>query len=168
MDRYKILIIDDEVEILQAISRLLRRPEYDLFAANSAAEAREFFAANDIDLVLSDYMLDKSINGVELLKELTAGKPDVITMLITGYVDINIALEAINSLGVYKFILKPWNNEDLVLTVRRALEQRKLILENRRLQDELKKRESLIDQLEKEHPGITSVARDEEGRVILK
>jgi DNA-binding NtrC family response regulator len=83
-------------------------------------------------------------------------------------VDIKIALEAINTLGVYKFVLKPWDNDDLLVTVRRALEQRSLILENRRLQDELKKREMLIDRLEKEHPGISRIKRDKDGRIILE
>lgn len=168
MNRYRILIVDDEKEILKALSRLLRSPEYEIQTAASADEARHLFRTHDIDLVLCDYMLDKSENGVELLKEFIRDRPDVITMLITGYVEIDIALEAINSLGVYKFILKPWNNEDLILTVRRALEQRRLIMENKRLQDELKKREILIEKLEKDHPGITSVTRDEDGRIVVE
>ncbi len=168
MNLYKILIIDDEEEILQALSRLLRNPGYELHCAHSPAEALALAEQYGVDLVLCDYMLDKAMNGVELLTRLVKDRRDVITILMTGYVDIKIALEAINTLGVYKFVLKPWDNDDLLVTVRRALEQRSLILENRRLQDELKKREMLIDRLEKEHPGITQVKRDKDGRIILE
>jgi two-component system, probable response regulator PhcQ len=168
MNRYKILIVDDEEEILQALSRLLRNSAHEIHCAHNAKEA---FAQADqfgLDLVLCDYMLDKAMNGVELLQQLVKNRGDVITILMTGYVDIKIAMEAINTLGVYKFILKPWDNDDLLVTIRRALEQRGLILENRRLLDELKKRENLIDRLEQEHPGITHVVRDKDGRIILE
>jgi DNA-binding NtrC family response regulator len=168
MNIFKILIIDDEEEILLALSRLLRNPDYELHAARTAAEARTLAARYEIDLILCDYMLDKAINGVELLRELVKDRKDVITILMTGYVDIKIAMEAINTLGVHKFVLKPWENDDLLVTVRRALEQRSLILENRRLQSELTKRELLIDRLEKQHPGITIVKRDADGSIIVE
>lgn len=168
MNRYKILIVDDEEEILQALSRLLRNPAYDIHCAHNAKEALAQADQFGLDLVLCDYMLDKAMNGVELLRQLVKDREDVITILMTGYVDIKIAMEAINTLGVYKFILKPWDNDDLLVTIRRALEQRGLILENRRLLDELKKRENLIDRLEQEHPGITRVVRDKDGRIILE
>jgi two-component system probable response regulator PhcQ len=168
MNRYKILIVDDEEEILQALSRLLRDPAYEIHYAHNAKEAIAQADQFGLDLVLCDYMLDKAMNGVELLQQLVKNRGDVITILMTGYVDIKIAMEAINTLGVYKFILKPWDNDDLLVTIRRALEQRGLILENRRLLDELKKRENLIDRLEQEHPGITHVVRDKDGRIILE
>jgi DNA-binding NtrC family response regulator len=168
MNIFKILIIDDEEEILMALSRLLRNPDYELHTARTAAEARTLAARHEIDLILCDYMLDKAINGVELLRELVKDRKDVITILMTGYMDIKIAMEAINTLGVHKFVLKPWENDDLLVTVRRALEQRGLILENRRLQSELTKRELLIDRLEKQHPGITSVKRDADGSIIVE
>jgi len=168
MNRFKILIIDDEQEILQALSRLLQNPDYELHCAHNALEALALADQHGVDLVLCDYMLDKAMNGVELLRQLVKERRDVITILMTGYMDIKIALEAINTLGVYKFILKPWDNDDLLVTIRRALEQRSLILENRRLQDELKKRELLIDRLEKENPGITQVKRDKDGRIDLE
>jgi two-component system, probable response regulator PhcQ len=164
---YQILIIDDEVEILNALSRLLREPGYVIHCASSAAEALAVSDRTSLDLIISDYMLGPDINGIRLLEKLLDKQKDALCILITGYADMQVALEAINTIGLYKFILKPWDNNDLIITVRRALEQRALIQENRRLVNELRRRESVLEQLEKEHPGITKIRRNAKGLIEI-
>ena len=164
---YQILIIDDEVEILNALSRLLREPGYVIRRASSAAEALAVSDQTSLDLIISDYMLGPDINGIQLLEKLLDKQKDALCILITGYADMQVAMEAINTIGLYKFILKPWDNNDLIITVRRALEQRALIQENRRLVSELRRRESVLEQLEKEHPGITKIRRNAKGLIEI-
>jgi DNA-binding NtrC family response regulator len=168
MNAYEILIIDDEPEILGSLSRLLRHPGYNIHSASTAGEALAAAADHDLDLIICDYMLGPEINGVQLMGRILEKRKEALCILITGYADVQVAMEAINSIGLYKFILKPWDNDDLVVTVRRALEQRALIRENQRLLSELKNRESILELLEKDHPGITKIRRDAQGRIDLE
>jgi DNA-binding NtrC family response regulator len=164
---HQILIIDDEVEILNALSRLLRDPGCTIRCAPSAAEALAVSDQTSLDLIICDYKLGPDINGIQLLEKLLGKQKDAICILITGYADMQVAMEAINTIGLYKFILKPWDNNDLIITVRRALEQRALIQENRRLVNELRRRESVLERLEQEHPGITKIRRNAKGLIEI-
>ncbi len=107
------------------------------------------------------------MTGTELLKKIIEMNPDMITIILTGYSDVKVILEAINELDVYKFVLKPWKNEELFWTVIRALEMKEMIETNRRLNRELKKRNAYIRGLESEHPGITKVKRDSDGVLVI-
>jgi len=162
-----LLIIDDESEILNVLSRVLHDRRYDIKCGQTAQEALTIVENSPVDLIICDYMLGPGLNGVQLLEKISKRKNDIICILLTGYADIKIAMEAINSIGLYKFILKPWDNDELIITVRRALEQRDLIMENRRLATELKQRQEALELLEKENPGITKIKRDKGGRIIL-
>ncbi|MFC1563171.1 response regulator, partial [candidate division KSB1 bacterium] len=95
-----------------------------------------------IDLIISDQKMPW-MSGIEFLEETVKNYPDVIRIILTGQAELNDAIRAVNSGCLYKFIQKPWNNEDLKITVRRALEQYCLIIKNRDLTMELKKRESI-------------------------
>lgn len=168
MDPAQLLIIDDEEDILSALGRLLRDPRYRIQFASTAEEALKIAEATALDLVICDYMLGPGMNGLQVLGKVMARRPEVIAILLTGYADVQVAMEAINTIGLYKFILKPWDNNDLLITVRRALEQLELIRENRRLVVKLKNRELILEELEKEHPGISRVPRDSQGRIKLE
>jgi DNA-binding NtrC family response regulator len=167
MALHHLLIIDDEPEILNVLSRVLHDRHSDIKCGQTAQEALTIVDNSPVDLIICDYMLGPGLNGVQLLEKITKKKKDIICILLTGYADIKIAMEAINTIGLYKFILKPWDNDELIITVRRALEQRDLILENRHLAIELKQRQEALDLLEKENPGITKIKRDKGGRIIL-
>jgi len=119
------------------------------------------------DLMICDYVLGSGENGVDLIKSISGESPDTVAILLTGHADLSVALEAINKVNLYKFIIKPWDNDDLKLTVKRALEQKALIQENKRLIGELKKKDDMIKEMEKKYPGITDVKRDDSGRVII-
>jgi response regulator RpfG family c-di-GMP phosphodiesterase len=132
MKEHKILVIDDEQNIINALRRVLRKEGYQIIFANSAEEGLTILNREKISLVLSDQKLP-GIQGTELLKMVKEKYPDTVRMLLTGCVDISIAQEAINKGQIFKFIIKPWDNEDLRATIKLGIENYKLKLENIRL-----------------------------------
>jgi DNA-binding NtrC family response regulator len=166
MNRHAILIVDDEKSVLHAIQRTLRKEPYTLLTAESAAEGLKMLEARDISLVVSDYNMP-AMNGLEFLRTIRAQHPHTLTIMLTGQAELSIAVQAINEAGVYKFIQKPWNNEDLRITLLRALESMDLASERDRLLQKVKSRDAILQDLEKKFPGISKVERDEEGYLHL-
>ena len=128
----RILIVDDEEKIIAALRRLLRREGYDLVTANSGAEALTLLEADPVPLVISDYRMP-GMTGVELLREVRERWPSTLRIILSGYSEVSTIIAAINEGEIYKFISKPWNDEEIKLHVRRALEQYELEEENQRL-----------------------------------
>ena len=159
MNTHSILVVDDEINILRALTRLFSDEGYILHTAQSGEEGLKILEKEEIDLILSDQNMP-GMNGIEFLEKTVEDYPDVIRIILTGYAELQDALRAINSGCVYKFALKPWNEEELVITVRRALEQREVLMKNRDLTMELKKRDKILNDLEKKHPGITKRPKD--------
>jgi len=166
MRQHAILIVDDEKSVLNAIARVLRREPYTLLAAESADEGLKLLEARDVNLVVSDYNMPK-MNGLDFLRAIRARHPHILTIMLTGQAELQIAVQAINEAGVYKFIQKPWNNEDLRITIQRALESIDLVTERDRLLQKVKSRDAILQDLEDKFPGITKVDRDEEGFMVL-
>ncbi|QPK64293.1 Flp pilus assembly complex ATPase component TadA [Methylomonas sp. LL1] len=129
---YRILFVDDEPNILSALRRIFRRENYHIDTALSGAEALQLLKDNPYQLVISDYKMPV-MNGAELLKRVKALHPATIRIMLTGEADTGAVLGAINEGAVYKFILKPWNDDDLRITVGLALEQYDLIEKNNKL-----------------------------------
>jgi DNA-binding NtrC family response regulator len=167
MRQHTILIVDDEEMILKSITRTLRTEKYSVFTAPSAEDGLKLLEAREVDLVVSDQHMP-GMKGVEFLQKVKADHPTTLTIMLTGQKDIDTAMQAINEAGVYKFILKPWDNEDFKITLRRALESLDLARERNALQEGVKVRDTILRNLEKEHPGITRVEKDEEGYLILE
>ena len=127
--RLDLLIVDDEEKILESLSELLR-DRYTVTTASGADEALEVFREKRPQLVLCDQrMPDRT--GIDLLREMREIEPGTLRMLITGYSDIEIVIEAVNDQILHRYITKPWENEDLVSTVDRMartyLEQNGLV-----------------------------------------
>lgn len=118
--RYNILIVDDEPANVRALQRLFR-DEYEVVTAFSGADALELLQHNDVQLMITDQRMPE-MTGIELLKKTVSLRPRMIRILLTGYTDVDALVEAINCGQVYRYVTKPWNNEDLRVTVRRALE----------------------------------------------
>lgn len=167
MHQFTLLIVDDEPMILKAIQRVLRHENYNILIANNADEGLNLLEAREVDLLISDHKMP-GMSGVDFLQKVKATYPNTLTIMLTGQREIEIAMQAINDAGVYKFILKPWDDADFKLTIKRALESLELIRERNTLQERIRDRDSLLHNLEREHPGITKVDRDEEGYLILK
>jgi type II secretory ATPase GspE/PulE/Tfp pilus assembly ATPase PilB-like protein/DNA-binding NarL/FixJ family response regulator len=144
--RYRLLIVDDEPSIVSALTRVFRRENYDVVGANSAADALELMGAGPAQVVISDYLMP-GMNGAELLKRIKALYPDTIRIMLTGHADTGAVMGAINEGAVYKFILKPWNDDDLRVTVALALEQADLIRRNQLLKRENEKKSKEISAL---------------------
>lgn len=167
MHQQSILIVDDEEMILKSIQRTLRNEDYNVFTALSAKEAINVLQARDIDLVISDQNMP-GVKGIEFLEKVKADFPSVLTIMLTGQTDIDLAVKAINDAGIYKFILKPWDDDDFRITIRRSLESLDLVRERNSLQERVRQRDSILKNLEKEHPGITRLDKDKDGYLILE
>lgn len=127
-----VLVVDDEPSILSALRRLLRGPRYEVLTADSGAAALEILATRDVDLIISDMRMP-NMSGAEFLAQAQRAWPDTMRILLTGYSEIDSVVRAINDGGVYRYLDKPWNDQDLLLTVAQALEQRRLRKETVRL-----------------------------------
>lgn len=130
---YGILLVDDEAHVLSALRRVFRQENYRIEVAMTGQEALQTLANDRFDLIISDYKMP-GMNGAELLRRVKELHPDIIRIMLTGEADTGAVLGAINDGAVYKFILKPWNNDDLRITVGLALEQHDLIEKNKKLQ----------------------------------
>ena len=135
MESEKVLVVDDEEAIREVISTLLEAKGYHCTVVANGRLALEKFRNEAHDLVLSDIVMPE-MDGLKLLGELQAIDPDVPIIMVTAMHDISIALEAIRA-GAYDYILKPFEKDQLHLSVNRALEHRRLVLENRTYQSDL-------------------------------
>jgi DNA-binding NtrC family response regulator len=117
---YKILIVDDETANLRALERLFR-DDYDVLTAGSGADALQLLRQHDIALLITDQRMP-GMTGIDLLKNTVPLRPRMVRIILTGYTDVDTLVEAINCGEVYKYVNKPWNNEELRLLVARALE----------------------------------------------
>lgn len=136
--RHTVLCVDDEENILHSIKRLLRKEGYRLLTALSGIEALKILEENDVHLVLSDQRMPQ-MSGTEFLAEVKEKYPDVIRIILTGYTEVDSITESINKGNIYKFFLKPWNDDNLKLEISKALEQYDLIQANKMLQEKIMK-----------------------------
>lgn len=166
MTNHAILIVDDEKNVLNALQRKLRKQPYTLYTAESVEMALKLLEAREVNIVVSDYNMPM-MNGLEFLKHIKGLYPHILTIMLTGQAEIEIAVQAINRAGVYKFILKPWDDEDLKVTLLRALESIDLATERDRLLQKVKSRDAILNDLEEKFPGISKVEKDENGVMIL-
>ena len=105
---------------LRTLSRLLRA-NYEVVTAESGDEALKLLQQHNVALLISDQRMP-GMTGIELMKNTMALRPQMVKILLTGYTDVDALIESINCGLVYRYLTKPWNNDDLKLTVARALE----------------------------------------------
>ncbi len=161
-----ILIVDDESDVLSAIKRALLDEDYEIHTANSGLEGLSLLKNQKVKLVISDEKMP-GMSGSEFLCEIKSLYPQTIRIMLTGHASIEAAMKAVNRGEIYRFFSKPWDDIELQLAIRSALDKYDLEAENRRLLKTVKRQASELTQLEKTHPGITSIAKDEEGNFIL-
>lgn len=119
-EKFKLLFVDDEADILDSLKRAFRR-DYEIFTANSGAEGIELLKTEKFDLIISDQRMP-DVTGDAVLKFAMQAQPSAIRILLTGYSDMESLVRCVNEAGIYKYISKPWEPENLRLTVLRALE----------------------------------------------
>jgi two-component system, probable response regulator PhcQ len=166
LNKHIVLVVDDEADFLSSMRRLLRKEPYTLLTAESGKAALELLKRNEVSLVMSDYLMP-GMDGLALLKEVRLRYPRIITIMLTALSEVEIAIKAVNEAGVYKFFLKPVEHNDLKLTLIRSLEFVDLTHERDDLYRKLITYDAILEQLERKHPGITHVERDQNGCCII-
>ncbi|MEW6234777.1 MAG: ATP-binding protein [Candidatus Omnitrophota bacterium] len=139
--KYTILCVDDEQHNLDALHRTLRK-EYEILTALSGEEGLRILETQPISLIISDQRMP-AMTGVEFLEKSIELRPEIIRIILTGFTDVEDLIGAINTGRVYRYITKPWDPNDLKITVKRALESFELTQENRRLFEDIVRLEKL-------------------------
>lgn len=122
-----IVAVDDEKMVTSAFKTLFKVEGYsDINLFNNPEEALEFLKTNKPDLIISDFIMPE-MNGLEFLREAKKLYPEVSMILLTGYADKENAIKAINEVGLYKYIEKPWDNDDLLMNIRNGIERSNLL-----------------------------------------
>ena len=143
---HQVLCVDDEKPVRSALKRLLRKERYKLFTASSGEEGLEIMGTYDIHLVISDQRMPE-MSGITFLTQVKKEYPDTIRILLTGYTQIDFIKESVNKGNIYKFILKPWNDDNLKNEIRKSLEQYDLIKKNRALSAALEKKNQELQEI---------------------
>jgi two-component system NtrC family response regulator len=133
-----ILIVDDEKNYLLVLEALLVDAGYEVITSGSATEALEIAMSHDLDLVITDMRMP-GLDGMEFLAQLRSRQPDLPVIMMTAYATVEKAVEAMKR-GAFDYITKPFKNEELILTIRKAIEMHRLKQENRLLSRELQER----------------------------
>lgn len=127
MNNGKIVVVDDEKMVTSAFKTLLKVEGFsggEFF--NSPLDAVEYLKTEKPDLIISDFLMP-DMNGLEFLREAKKLHPEVSMILLTGYADKENAIKAINEIGLYKYIEKPWDNDDLLMNIRNGIERSNLL-----------------------------------------
>jgi signal transduction histidine kinase len=137
-ESYSVVIVDDEAGILSALKRAFRSQPYAVFTTTSAEEALAEVRRGTVKVFMTDYRMP-GVTGVDLLRKVKEEFPEIMRILFTGYADIQVAEEAINKGEIYKLVNKPWNDNDLRIIIKEAVERFDLFVRNRQLSMEIKK-----------------------------
>jgi len=122
-----IVLVDDEDMVLTSLNSFLTlETDYDVKTFVSVKEALEYIKTGRVDLVVSDYLMPE-MDGISFLAKVREIKPEVPRIILTGYADKENAIKAINNVGLFQYIEKPWDNDDLLIILRNGLEKQKLM-----------------------------------------
>ena len=122
-----VVIVDDEEMVLTSLNSFLSlETEYSVQTFTSAKEALKFVESDDVNLVISDYLMPE-MDGISFLAKVREAKPEIPRIILTGYADKENAIKAINDVGLFQYIEKPWDNDDLLIILRNGLEKQKLM-----------------------------------------
>jgi diguanylate cyclase (GGDEF)-like protein len=147
------LVVDDEPYIVSTLAALVG-PEFEVLTATSGETAREHFQRRDIDLILTDQKMPR-MSGVQLLEWVRANHPKTVRLLMTGFAELEEAVEAINRGQIYRYIFKPWRTEELLETLHSAA--RTFVLE--------RSHEQLLQELQKKNEQLRNLTQELEQRV---
>jgi DNA-binding NtrC family response regulator len=143
-DPITILLVDDEEMVLTSIKSFLAiETDYKVLTYTSPVKALQEIDHKSIDLVISDYLMPE-MDGISFLAKVKEKLPQVPRILLTGYADKENAIKAINDVGLYQYIEKPWNNDDLKLIIRNGLEKTILL---KRLEEKIREVERAQQEL---------------------
>jgi response regulator RpfG family c-di-GMP phosphodiesterase len=142
----QVLFVDDEENIIKALRRLFMDEDFGVLTATSGEEGLAVIKSNkDIGLVVSDQRMP-GMTGVDFLAEARKLAPDALRIVLTGYADINTAMGAINEGGAFRYLTKPWQDDDIVQNIREAIKIFRLKRENDRLQEIVKQQNAMLEE----------------------
>ncbi|MCX8030815.1 MAG: response regulator [Thermodesulfovibrionales bacterium] len=144
-----ILFVDDEVNILKSLKRLFMDEDFNVYTASSAKEGFEILSEDEFAVVVSDQRMPE-ITGTEFLMKVRELYPDTVRIILTGYADINAVINAINEAGAYRYITKPWNDIEIVQSIKEAAYRYHLTKENKYLNELTKKQNEELQKWSKE------------------
>jgi DNA-binding NtrC family response regulator len=126
-EKSTVVIVDDEEMVLTSLNSFLSlETKYTVKTFTSAKDALEYIEKNDIDVVISDYLMPE-MDGISFLAKVKELRPQVPRIILTGYADKENAIKAINDVGLFQYIEKPWDNDDLLIVLRNGIERQKLM-----------------------------------------
>jgi len=164
--RETILLVDDEANVLSALTRALIDDPYEILTASSGLQALEIIETAIIKVIVSDERM-VGMQGSELLSEVKHCSPHTVRILLTGHATLEAAMRAVNEGEIYRFFTKPWDDTQLRFALLSAVEKYDLEAENRRLLSTIKDQEMEIKVLERRYPGISRVEKDSRGTFVL-
>ena len=147
---FKILVVDDDSTVTSSLRILLNLEGFtDVAIFNTPVEAVEYLKENPRDVIISDFKMPE-MDGLEFLSKARVLYPNASMILLTGYADKEKAIRAINEVGLYKYIEKPWDNDELIINIKNAYERSQLISSLEEKNNELEKYSSHLEDLVKE------------------
>ena len=162
----KILILDDDKIVTSTLKTLLTLEDFtDVNLFNVPAEALEFLKTNKPEVIISDFAMPE-MNGLEFLTEAKKLYPDTCMIMLTGYADKENAVRAINEIGLYKYIEKPWDNDDLIINIKNGIERNNLISSLKEKNEELKKYSEQLEDMVRLRTEALSLANEKINAVI--
>ena len=146
-----VLLVDDEEMVLTSIKSFLElETSYKVVSYTSAQDALEYVKENGCDIVISDYLMP-NMNGITFLGHMKKIAPEVPRIILTGYADKENAIKAINDVGLFQYIEKPWDNDDVLIIIRNGLERQELI---KKLDEKISQINSAYNELQGLHKEI--------------
>ena len=147
-----ILLVDDEPNVISSVKRALLDQPYEIYSAGSGAEGLKLLDQKQIKVIISDEMMPV-MTGAEFLSAVKKQRmPETLRIMLTGHASLEAAMNAVNSGEIYRFFVKPWNDIELKLAIRSALEKYNLEAENRRLLKIVKRQALDLKLLERKYP----------------
>jgi DNA-binding NtrC family response regulator len=163
---HRILLVDDEPNVLHGLKRMLVDEPYELFTANSADEGFAALRSREISLVVSDERMP-GMSGSEFLSVVREEFPDTMRIILTGQASLEAAIRAINSGGIHRFLVKPCKQEELVCALKQILEFRTVLVKAHELLKINREQAAELERLERSRPGFTAVNRNRSSFLLV-
>ena len=163
--KHAILIVDDDVDVLNVLRETLKEDGYKIFTAESGMQGLKILdeEGDNIHMIITDQKMPK-MTGMEFLKKTFYKYPYPVKIILTGYKDISVVIDAINTGKIYKFILKPWDTYEFKNTIKRGLELYEIEKERRNLAAELEVKNKETEKILEELKGLRKKLADLENR----
>ena len=165
-EKASVLFVDDEPGVLKALARVIPDEPYEVRTCEDPERALEEIMQNAPTVVVADFYMPK-MNGPALLKKVRALDEAIVRMVLTGKPDVTAVLDAVKQGSIYRFLLKPWDEDELKMSLLQALDHHRLLRERDTLLASLQRHRQTAENLEESHPGITALPKRQGGAYVL-